>query len=351
MTPTPGTCSPADASAYSVEPAAVAFPRTADDVSAAVRICAERGVPIVARGGGTSLAGQTAGGRGLVLDFSRHMNAIERSIRTRAGCACSRASCRRTSTARPSGSGWVRAGHVHVEPGDARRHDRQQLERVGVDRARHDDRSRPRAGGRAGRRVAGDVLARRRRIASTSRCGRCSREHARAIAEDYPKHWRQSGGYRLDRMDPFDLSKLVVGSEGHARDRHRGDGPAGGAAEDEDVLGRALRVGGARHRGHAGCARPEAVVGRDDRPHDPVLVALQARVPQARGPPGRRPGRAAVRRVRRRHAGRGAREAGRARRGVGRARPRLPRAARRVHGRAGRAHEGAQGRARPADGR
>ena len=40
------------------------------------------------------------------------------------------------------------------------------------------------------------------------------REHARAIAEDYPKHWRQSGGYRLDRMDPFDLSKLVVGSEG-----------------------------------------------------------------------------------------------------------------------------------------
>ena len=40
------------------------------------------------------------------------------------------------------------------------------------------------------------------------------RDHARAIAEDYPKHWRQSGGYRLDRMDPFDLAKLVVGSEG-----------------------------------------------------------------------------------------------------------------------------------------
>ncbi len=26
------------------------------------------------------------------------------------------------------------------------------------------------------------------------------RDHARAIAEDYPKHWRQSGGYRLDRL-------------------------------------------------------------------------------------------------------------------------------------------------------
>jgi Fe-S oxidoreductase/FAD/FMN-containing dehydrogenase len=40
------------------------------------------------------------------------------------------------------------------------------------------------------------------------------RDHARAIAEDYPRHWRQSGGYRLDRLDPFDLSKLIVGSEG-----------------------------------------------------------------------------------------------------------------------------------------
>jgi FAD/FMN-containing dehydrogenase len=33
-------------------------------------------VPIVPRGGGTSLGGQTAGGRGLVLDLSRHMAAI-----------------------------------------------------------------------------------------------------------------------------------------------------------------------------------------------------------------------------------------------------------------------------------
>ncbi len=49
---------------------------------------------------------------------------------------------------------------------------------------------------------------------STAACAAMLRDHARAIAEDYPKHWRQSGGYRLDRLDPFDLSKLVVGSEG-----------------------------------------------------------------------------------------------------------------------------------------
>ncbi len=54
------------------------------------------------------------------------------------------------------------------------------------------------------------VDARLRRAGARRSCD----EHARAIAEDYPKHWRQSGGYRLDRMDPFDLSKLVVGSEG-----------------------------------------------------------------------------------------------------------------------------------------
>src|SRR3954452_2400654 len=66
----------ADASLYAIEPLAVAFPRDADDVAAAVVVCARLGVPIVPRGGGTSLAGQTAGGRGLVLDCSRHMHAI-----------------------------------------------------------------------------------------------------------------------------------------------------------------------------------------------------------------------------------------------------------------------------------
>ena len=67
----------ADASLYAVEPLAVVFPRYADDVAAAVTLAARHGVPVVARGGGTSLAGQTAGGRGLVIDTSRHMNAID----------------------------------------------------------------------------------------------------------------------------------------------------------------------------------------------------------------------------------------------------------------------------------
>ncbi|KXO95899.1 FAD-binding and (Fe-S)-binding domain-containing protein [Tsukamurella pseudospumae] len=64
-----------DASNYRVEPVAVAFPRTADDVVAAVRVCAELRVPVIGRGGGTSMAGNAIG-PGLVLDFSRHMNRI-----------------------------------------------------------------------------------------------------------------------------------------------------------------------------------------------------------------------------------------------------------------------------------
>ncbi|MDK1342837.1 FAD-binding and (Fe-S)-binding domain-containing protein [Streptomyces sp. 378] len=64
-----------DASNYRVPPRAVAFPRTAEDVVAVLRACREAGVPVTARGGGTSMAGNAVG-PGVVLDFSRYMNRI-----------------------------------------------------------------------------------------------------------------------------------------------------------------------------------------------------------------------------------------------------------------------------------
>jgi len=64
-----------DASIYQIMPLGVVLPRDAEDVAAALRICAEAGVPTLPRGGGTSLAGQTVG-RAVILDCSRHMNAI-----------------------------------------------------------------------------------------------------------------------------------------------------------------------------------------------------------------------------------------------------------------------------------
>ncbi|MEU7721357.1 FAD-binding and (Fe-S)-binding domain-containing protein [Streptomyces tibetensis] len=64
-----------DASNYRVPPRAVAFPRSAEDVVAVLRACREAGVPVTARGGGTSMAGNAVGA-GVVLDFSRYMNRI-----------------------------------------------------------------------------------------------------------------------------------------------------------------------------------------------------------------------------------------------------------------------------------
>ncbi|WP_326593725.1 FAD-binding and (Fe-S)-binding domain-containing protein [Streptomyces sp. NBC_01294] len=64
-----------DASNYRRVPVGVVAPRDAEDVAAALRVCAEAGVPVVPRGGGTSIAGQ-ATGTGVVLDLTRHMNAL-----------------------------------------------------------------------------------------------------------------------------------------------------------------------------------------------------------------------------------------------------------------------------------
>ncbi|MEU1547647.1 FAD-binding and (Fe-S)-binding domain-containing protein [Nocardia sp. NPDC005745] len=64
-----------DASNYRVLPAAVVFPRTDEDVAITLEFARDHGLPVTARGAGTSVAGNAIG-PGLVLDFSRHMNRI-----------------------------------------------------------------------------------------------------------------------------------------------------------------------------------------------------------------------------------------------------------------------------------
>lgn len=64
-----------DASAYQCFPAAVLFPKSSADLAIVVEMAREEGVPITARGGGTSTAGQSLG-EGIVLDFSRHLNQL-----------------------------------------------------------------------------------------------------------------------------------------------------------------------------------------------------------------------------------------------------------------------------------
>jgi FAD/FMN-containing dehydrogenase/Fe-S oxidoreductase len=80
-----------DASVYQIVPLVVAFPATPADVQVIIRICGQFRVPITARGGGTSQAGQSIG-PGVIVDFSKHCDRIleinpdERWARVEPGC-------------------------------------------------------------------------------------------------------------------------------------------------------------------------------------------------------------------------------------------------------------------------
>ena len=64
-----------DASNYRVPPLAVTFPRSARDVATVVGWCHDHRVPVVPRGGGTSMGGNAIG-PGVVLDLSRHLDHV-----------------------------------------------------------------------------------------------------------------------------------------------------------------------------------------------------------------------------------------------------------------------------------
>src|SRR3989442_207190 len=57
------------------KPLAVVSPRSDEDVARTVVYAHANGIPVTARGGGSSLAGQALG-PGIVLDFAAHMNRV-----------------------------------------------------------------------------------------------------------------------------------------------------------------------------------------------------------------------------------------------------------------------------------
>lgn len=79
-----------DASLYRVEPAGVAFPRTASEAAAAIGLAVSSGWAVLPRGAGTGLAGGALGD-GLVIDLARHNRGITafnpeaRTVRVGAG--------------------------------------------------------------------------------------------------------------------------------------------------------------------------------------------------------------------------------------------------------------------------
>src|SRR3984893_1847089 len=200
-----------DASMYAIEPIGVVFPRDADDVAAVVSTAASFGVPVLPRGAGTSLAGQTVG-HAIVMDLSRHMSRIIE----------------------------IDAGHqlARVQPGVVQ-------EQLNLAAAPHglmfgpdtSTSNRATLGGMIGNNSAGSQSVRYAMTidhvlaldavlsdASRSRFGRLTdaerlsraaaptldgaicrelprlaERHREAIATGFPKFWRQSGGYPLDR--------------------------------------------------------------------------------------------------------------------------------------------------------
>src|SRR5258707_15588821 len=77
-----------DASVYQIVPLGVVIPKTEEDILATLKVCGQMQVPITARGGGTSQAGQAIG-PGVQIDCSKHFNEIleinpaERWVRVR----------------------------------------------------------------------------------------------------------------------------------------------------------------------------------------------------------------------------------------------------------------------------
>ncbi|WP_432993799.1 FAD-binding and (Fe-S)-binding domain-containing protein [Dactylosporangium sp. CA-233914] len=213
-----------DASLYRVVPRAVVRPRSDEEVAATLEVCRALGVPVTARGAGTSVAGNAIG-PGVVLDFSRHM---DRVLDVDPG----------TKTAR------VQAGTVHARlQAAAKPH----ALRFGPDPSTH---TRCTIGGMIGNNSCGsrtlgygrtsdnvvglDALTIDGERLSTGRDDkdRPTIEGAKAVAEnlqaivranlavartEFATFPRQVSGYAVEHLLPergFDLTGLLVGSEG-----------------------------------------------------------------------------------------------------------------------------------------
>lgn len=218
-----------DASLYQVMPLGVVVPRTMDDVQAALEAAARFGVPILPRGGGSSLAGQTVN-EALILDFTKHLDRIielneeEKWVRVQPGLVLDRLNATLAprglsvgpdpaSSSRATLGGMVgnnATGTHSIVYGNTIDHvleldvflDDGSTARFGETNSALWS-QKLRAGGREGDVYRGmhDLL-----------------ESERAIIErDTPRHWRRNSGYRLERiLDPSNrnLARLLCGSEG-----------------------------------------------------------------------------------------------------------------------------------------
>ncbi len=219
-----------DASVYQIEPLGVIVPRTRDDVVRTVHIARRHGISITARGGGTSQAGQAIGA-GLQLDTSKYLNRIlevnvaERWAWIEPGVVLDELNAQLrphglrfapdiSTASRATVGGMIAnnsSGARSVLYGKTIDHVLE-LQVVLADGSEAHLRSLGPAELEAA--CAGDSL--------EASCYRTVRQLAAAsraeIDRRFPKVLRRVGGYNLDEFvdstRPFNLAKLIVGSEG-----------------------------------------------------------------------------------------------------------------------------------------
>ena len=218
-----------DASNFRQVPLGVVVPRTVEAVVAAVEVCREHDLPIVSRGGGTSLAGQCTNAA-VVLDFSKYCNRVVSVDQQARRCV--------------------------VEPGIVLDELNRRLAdtglRFGPEPATHQNCT---LGGMIGNNSCGATAQRTGKVvdnvvsldvllydgtrftarrlddeaaaalaATPGRVGRIHRDlralrddHGDLIRERYPDIPRRVSGYNLDSLLPelgFDIGRFLVGSEG-----------------------------------------------------------------------------------------------------------------------------------------
>ena len=218
-----------DASIYQIEPIGVVVPRHKGDVQAVIEIANQFNVPLLPRGGGTSLAGQTVG-HAIVLDFSKYMQSVLEVNREEFWCRV------QPGLVQDELNAYVRPMGLQFGP------DTSTSNRATI-------------GGMIGNNSAGahsltygktldhvlelrvllsdgsevmlkdlspeSLAAKSRAETSEGRIyraiARLAREHESEILTRYPKIMRRVSGYNLDEFikpQPFNLSRILVGSEG-----------------------------------------------------------------------------------------------------------------------------------------
>jgi FAD/FMN-containing dehydrogenase/Fe-S oxidoreductase len=219
-----------DASVYQIEPTGVVIVRSREDVVRTIEIARRHGVTITARGGGTSQAGQAIGA-GLQLDTAKYFNRLlevnvdERWARVEPGIVLDELNAQLvphrlrfapdiSTASRATVGGMISnnsSGARSVLYGKTIDHVLDLHVALADGSVVH---LRPLATNELDAICEADTL--------EGRCYRTVRRlgaaHAAEVNRRYPKILRRVGGYNLDAFcdpsQPFDLTKLVVGSEG-----------------------------------------------------------------------------------------------------------------------------------------